>query len=100
MDASHFLEQYRHDIKALPLFGAAGGLNAASWLRNLDTDQKRIFITLLPQAAALKHRRPELSTAELIEAVKCVSIEKIDRVLNNVDSNSCSFSKQKSFCIT
>jgi hypothetical protein len=79
MDSSQFLERYRHDIAALPFFGSNN--DSGSWLRNLDNGQRRIFITLLPQAAALKHRRPELSTGELIEEVKRCSTEEIERVM-------------------
>lgn len=79
MHAERFLEQYSHAISALPPINKT--INANTWLRNLDTSQKRIFITLLPQAATLKRCQSEFSTAELIEAVKRVSIEEIDRVL-------------------
>jgi hypothetical protein len=80
MDSDQFLAQYRHDIAELPDFGSAGGCGAGNWLRNLDTGQRRIFTTLLPHIAALKYRRPELSTGELIGEVKRLSVEEIDRV--------------------
>jgi hypothetical protein len=79
MDSSQFLEKYRRDIAALPFFD--GKDDVGSWLRNLDNGQRRIFTTLLPQAAALKYRRPELSTGELIEEVKRYSTEEIEKVM-------------------
>jgi hypothetical protein len=78
MDSHQFLERYRNDISALPFFG--GSDDSSTWLRNLDTGQRRVFITLLPQAAALKHRLPDLSTGELIEEVKRFSVGEIERI--------------------
>jgi len=62
-----FLEQYRSDIAALP----ASGLN---------DKQRQIFTTLLPTAAALKHRGAN-GNKELIEATKHHCITQIDKVL-------------------
>jgi len=87
MNASQFLEQYRHDIAALPVFGSTAGgsadVSSAAYLQNLHTDEKRVFITLLPQAAAFRHRRPELAAPELIETVKSYCVNEIDKVLNS-----------------
>jgi len=87
MDAAQFLEQYRRDIAALPVFaGAADGSTDASsavYLRNLHADEKRVFITLLPQAAAFRHRLPELAAPDMIEAVKNYCVNEIDKVLNS-----------------
>ena len=65
-----FLEQYRDSIAALP----AGGLNEK---------EKQVFTTLLPAAAALKHRNKgnNLSTVELIEETKHYCIRQIDKIL-------------------
>jgi hypothetical protein len=66
MDSREFLAQYKKEIKAL----------------NLNSDQgKQVFTTLLPLIAALKRRRPELATADLIEAAKNHCADEIDRVL-------------------
>ena len=81
MDAARFLEQYRGSIEALPILGGANR-NAVVYLQNLNTDARRIVATLLPQMAALKHRRPQLSIPDLVEAVKHYSVNEIDRVLN------------------
>ena len=83
MDAAQFLEQYRHDIAALPVSAAANDKAAGGYLRNLNADERRIFTTLLPQVAALRHRRPELTINGLLEAVKNYSVNEIDKVLNS-----------------
>jgi len=78
MSANHFLEQYRRSIEELPVING----NAVMYLQNLNTDARRVVVTLLPQMAALKHRRPELSIPDLAEAVKRYSVNEIDRVLS------------------
>jgi len=75
MDANRFLQQYRLSIEALPVYTGV-------YLQNLNTDARRVVATLLPQMAAFKHRRPELSIPDLFEAVKRYSVNEIDRVLN------------------
>jgi hypothetical protein len=80
MDARQFVEQYRRDIESLPVFDSGA---AAVTGRNLNIDERRVFVTLLPQAAAIKHRHPELTPPDLIEAVKRYCVTEIDRVLNN-----------------
>jgi hypothetical protein len=81
MNASRFLEQYRCAIESLPILGDTDS-NTGAYMRNLSVDARRVFVTLLPQTAALKHRRPELTVPDLIEAVKRYSVNEIDRVLN------------------
>jgi hypothetical protein len=81
MDWNRFLEQYRRAIEELPALGDTNN-NAGVYLRNLNTDARRVVVTLLPQMAALKHRRPELTVPDLVEAVKRYSVNEIDRVLN------------------
>jgi hypothetical protein len=63
-----FLEQYRGEIAVLP----ASGLNEK---------ERQIFTTLLPAAAALKHRNLEIKTSELIEETKRHCIRQIDKIL-------------------
>jgi len=82
MSADQFLRQYRQDIAVLPVFDTAAG-NIAAYLRNLNADEQRVFVTLLPQAAALRHRRPELAMGDMIEAVKSYCFYEIDKVLNS-----------------
>ena len=78
--AAEFLEQYRRDIDNLPVPG--GTKSAAAYLRELDENGRRIFATLLPQAAAIRHRRPELDAGGLIDGVKRYCIGGIEKVLN------------------
>ena len=66
MGANEFLEKYKQAIAALPL-------------QNLTDAEKRVFTTLLPQAAAIKRRCPEMTTPELIETVKQYCINKINQ---------------------
>jgi hypothetical protein len=77
MGAGEFLDTYRRDIRALPL--PRGG--AAAYLEKLNPREKQILITLIPEAAAIKRRRPELNTAELFEAVQDYCLGEIGRVL-------------------
>ena len=85
MDARRFLEQYKRDIEALPVLAHDGNDvngNAGVYLRTLDIDSRRVFATLLPQMAALKHRRPELTNAGLMEEVKRYCVNEIERINN------------------
>jgi hypothetical protein len=77
MDSAAFLEQYRQAVAALPVPGP----DIDQYRRNLNAGGEQVFTTLLPLAAALKHRRPELKTGELIEAVKACCAGEIERVL-------------------
>jgi len=72
MDSKEFLDQYKKDIKALPVFGRG---------MNLSPNERQVFTTLLPLIAAMKHRHPELATPDLIEAVKIFCCKKIECVL-------------------
>jgi hypothetical protein len=74
--AAGFLEQYRHAIAALPVRAA----DAGAYL-NLNPGEQEVFTTLLPQAAALKRRQPELATGALLAAVQRHCLDRIDRVL-------------------
>ena len=79
MPAAEFLEQYRRDIDNLPV---PGGRSAAAYLGCLTENERRIFTTLLPQAAAIRYRRPELDASSLIDEVKRHCVCGIDSVLN------------------
>ena len=79
--AAAFLEQYRRDIMALPSRGGRGA--AGICLRELDPAGRNVFLTLLPQMAAIRRRRPELAAGELVDAVKDYSAGEIERVLNS-----------------
>ena len=74
--AIEFLEQYRSDIAALPAAREKTG-----YMQELTVKSRQVFTTLLPLAAALKHRSPMLNTCELIEETKYRCIQEIDLVL-------------------
>jgi hypothetical protein len=67
MDSREFLDQYKKDIKALPVFGL---------------NMNPVFTTLLPLIAALKRRHPELSKCDLIEAAKAHCVKEIEKLRN------------------
>jgi hypothetical protein len=71
IDSGEFLDRYRNEIKALPVFGRNMNLNA---------NEKQVFTTLLPLLAAIKRRQPELSTSELVEAAKAHCCKEIERL--------------------
>jgi len=71
-----FLEQYMNDIACLP--DAREGKN---YLNKLDLNQRRVFTTLLPYAAALRKREPKLKSADIINETKRRCAEKIVKAL-------------------
>jgi len=73
MDTREFLDQYKKEIKALPVFGR--GMNLSSG------EERQVFTTLLPLIAAIKRRQPELATSDLVEAAKEHCADEIERVL-------------------
>jgi uncharacterized Rossmann fold enzyme len=73
MDSRDFLDQYRKDIKALPVFGRG---------MNLSADESQVFTTLLPLLAAIKRRQPELATSDLVEAAKTHCVKEIEKLHN------------------
>jgi hypothetical protein len=84
MKAQDFLAEYQEKIRRLPVMGGS----AWAYLRNLNNEEYLILATLLPQAAAIKRRNPQMSTNELIEAVRSYSLEEIDKVLHTADKGS------------
>jgi hypothetical protein len=76
MDANRFLEQYRSGIEALPVYSPES-------FRGLDLNEKRIFITMMPIAAAFRHRHPELSIPDLVEEVKRYCVNEIGKQMKN-----------------
>jgi hypothetical protein len=71
-----FLEQYRNDIAALDV-------KAGAYLRESNVKNRQILNTILPSAAAVKHRNPYLKTEEIIEKTKCFCISQIDNALKS-----------------
>jgi hypothetical protein len=77
MTANDFLAAYRNALVNLPPAGADSG----AYSTRLNAEQRQIFTTLLPQAAAVKRRQPGLAAGELIETVKRYCVDEIERVL-------------------
>jgi hypothetical protein len=77
-----FLEQYKNKIAALPA-SVTGGFHG------LSPENRQVFTTLLPFAAALKYRNASVKTGELLEMVKRQSIKKIEEfTTNNTNSTN------------
>jgi hypothetical protein len=77
MGARDFLEGYREDIKKLPPFKG----NIGERLESLGAGENMVLTTLLPAAAAIRHRRKELRTGELLEELRDHCLKELDRVL-------------------
>ena len=77
MDADEFLYLYGNEIKKLPL----PGKNAAEYLASLNNEERIIFTTILPAAAAIRQRHPLENFRELFEEVKSYCLKNIDSVL-------------------
>jgi hypothetical protein len=75
--AGDFLREYRSGIKALP----SPGKNMQEYITRLTGEERALFTTLLPQAAAIKRREPGLSPAEIIEAAQDYSVKEIDTIV-------------------
>ncbi|MCL2764052.1 MAG: DUF115 domain-containing protein [Treponema sp.] len=72
-----FLEQYRNDIAALP-----DAKSEENYILNLNCKERQVFTTLLPYAASIKRRKPELLTEDIIKEVKEKSISIIEKTLS------------------
>jgi hypothetical protein len=75
--AGDFLREYRSGLKALP----SPGKNIQEYITGLTGEERDLFTTLLPQAAAIKRREPGLTPAEIIEAARDYSVEEITKIL-------------------
>ncbi|MDR2095211.1 MAG: DUF115 domain-containing protein [Treponema sp.] len=75
-----FLAGYHAKICALPL----PGNSISAWLEKLKQDESLVLATLLPEAAAVKRRSPQLQTGPLIEAAAAYCRAEIEKVLNAV----------------
>ena len=71
MEADEFLLSYKEDIASL----------SVSAIHSIKGKEKQVFTTLLPAAAAIKHRNPGLSVNELLEKTKAHCIGEIEKVL-------------------
>jgi hypothetical protein len=82
MGAGEFLERYRQDIAALPA-ALPVALSAGGAIPGYSEAQRRVFTTLLPLAAALRRRRPEMKALELIAEVKQHCTNAIESLLRS-----------------
>ncbi|MDR1904578.1 MAG: DUF115 domain-containing protein [Treponema sp.] len=80
MSAEDFLEGYRAKIRALPL----PRNSVSAWLEKLKPEESLVLATLIPEAAAVKRRSPELKTGPLIDAAAAYCCMEIEKVLNAV----------------
>ncbi|MDR3144838.1 MAG: DUF115 domain-containing protein [Treponema sp.] len=77
VSAREFLARYREKLRSLsPSPGPAG-----TCLAGLGEEGRRILLTLLPLAAALRRNEPERLGAEIIERSRDYALAAIDRVL-------------------
>ena len=79
MDSGEFLRRYKTEISSLP----KPGKNVGVYLAKLSGEARSVFTTILPLAAALKHRRPKVEFGDLIEETKSFCIKEIDAVINS-----------------
>jgi uncharacterized Rossmann fold enzyme len=74
LDSEAFLKQYSADIAGLPP-------GADNYLSALNEKDALVFTTLLPLAAAFKHREAKLKTRDLIDTIKEFCVKEIEKVL-------------------
>jgi hypothetical protein len=77
MEAAEFLDRYRKGIAALPPMRR----KPSAYPGGLKTGERLIFTTLLPTAAAIRSRRPELKDGELLEELRRCCLQELDAVL-------------------
>jgi hypothetical protein len=84
MRAADFLLLYREKIKKLPV----PGKGRPAWLSTLSAGEHTILTTLLPATAAIKRRKADLPTGDLIEETKSFCLRQIDGVLKEFSGKS------------
>jgi len=67
-----FIQEYSHDVTALP------AISSGDYISNLNKKELEILFTLLPLAAALKKRNPELKPVDLLEETKRYIAQQIE----------------------
>ncbi|WP_010255895.1 motility associated factor glycosyltransferase family protein [Treponema primitia] len=77
MGAREFLTRYQTGISALPVIQGP----VQNYLAVLTQEENIIFTTLLPTAAALKKRSPDLNTPAVFNAVKEYCIGELNKVI-------------------
>jgi hypothetical protein len=80
MGADEFISAYRDRLLAL---GPVGGRPGFGSIRGEDSEKRLILTTLLPLAAALRRRKPELRADETLERAREYALAAIERVLGS-----------------
>ncbi|MDR2186208.1 MAG: DUF115 domain-containing protein [Treponema sp.] len=80
MGAAAFLDRYRKSIAALPPMRG----KPPAYPGSLGAEERLIFTTLLPAAAAIRSRRPELKDGGLLEELRRCCLGELDMVLNQM----------------
>ncbi len=75
-----FLALYRRRIARIPRLRGS----VASYLAELNAEDRDVLTTLLPSAAAVRRREATKSAAETLEAVRSYCLDEIDRVLGSM----------------
>jgi hypothetical protein len=78
MEAAAFLDRYRKGIAALPSMNG----KPSAYPGGLMAEDRLIFTTLLPTAAAIRSRRPGLRDGGLLEELRRYCLRELDMVLN------------------
>lgn len=78
-DATQFLLSYRKKIENLSCFKK----ESLALLSDIQGEERDILTTLLPTAAALRRRRPGISSTELLRTVRSYCLKELDAVLKN-----------------
>jgi hypothetical protein len=77
--AADFLFEYGEKIRSLP----KAAESVWAYLRRLTAEESLLLATVLPGAAAIKRRSPQLKTPEILEAAGAYYQEEIEKVLNS-----------------
>jgi hypothetical protein len=78
MKRKHFLEGYRMRIRNLPPLKESAG----AYISRLDADSADVLTTLLPTAAALRRRTPQVSAGETLESVRMYALRELDSIMD------------------
>ena len=78
MRSRDFLRAYAASVRSLPPLATS----VASYFASLDAEQRDVLTTLLPSAATIRRRTPDLSPAETLEGVRSYCLGELDRVLS------------------
>jgi uncharacterized Rossmann fold enzyme len=78
MRAAEFLDRYRKSIAALPPMRG----RPSAYPGGLGAEERLILTTLLPTAAAIRSRHPELKDGGLLEELRRYCLRELESVLN------------------